>query len=148
MKWAPIIGRMQQMYDNNAMKPQPNAPKIVRKVLAAAIKRRQTLGMSQSPLEASKNTLQVNGIIYCIINTRSRKTYIGQSMNSAAHRFKQHYSACMNPKSHDIKMYSLWRKHSIDNIYILPIEKVIFEQEWDQLDAASRKRMFQHRAFP
>jgi len=74
--------------------------------------------------------------------------YIGQSMNSAAHRFKQHCSTCMNPKSRDLKMYSVWRKHGIDNIYILPVEKVIFEQEWGQLDAASRKRMFQHRAFP
>jgi len=45
-------------------------------------------------------------------------------------------------------MYSLWRKHGIDNIYILPVEKVIFEEDWSQLDAASRKKMFQHRAFP
>jgi len=75
VKWPPILDRMQQMYDDNAMEPQPNAPKIVRKVLAAALKRRQTLGMSQSPLETGKNSLQVHGIIYCIINTRSRKIY-------------------------------------------------------------------------
>jgi len=71
VKWPPILDRMQQMYGDNAMEPQPNSPKIVRKVLAAAIKRRQTLGMSQSPLETGKNGLQVHGIIYCIINTRS-----------------------------------------------------------------------------
>ena len=121
MRWAPIIDRMQQTYDNNVMGPQADAPKVVRKVLGSAFKRRQALGDSQACLEQGHHALEQKGIIYCIVNTLSRKIYVGQSMNSAAHRFKQHHSACWDPKSRDLKMYPSWRRHGIENIFILPV---------------------------
>ena len=138
---------MQLLYDNNVMEPQLDAPKVVRKVLESALKRRQTLGNSQTCIERGKESLQQKGIIYCIVNTQCRKVYIGQSMNSAAHRFKQHYHACWNPNSRDLQMYPSWRRHGIDNVFIFPLEKVVVDPGWSQLDNNSRKRLFQNRAY-
>jgi len=47
VRWEPIVIRMQEVYDNNVMSPQKEAPKVVRKVLASALKNRQTLGNRQ-----------------------------------------------------------------------------------------------------
>lgn len=148
MNWKPIISRMQQMYDNCLMELDESTPKVVRKVLNSARRRRLELGGFQSSLDPGRKALDVAGIIYVVVNTKSKKLYVGQSVNNASHRFKQHYRAAFNDKARDLKMYPIWRKYGIDHIYIFPLQRVEIERDWWELDYKARQALFQNRAYP
>lgn len=70
--------------------------------------------------------MQAKGIIYAIYTDTTKKLYVGQTLNSAIERFKQHVYAARNGEG--LPMYESMRRNGIDRFFIIPLEVIVYEK--------------------
>jgi hypothetical protein len=147
IKWPSLTSRMQQAYDD-----QYSTFSIPARLWRMAGKIRAeredihkfTKGVtnSQIPLLPLRSSLTlVKGIIYAIWCTKEKKLYVGQTINNALSRFKEHiYKA---NSGDDLPLYKAMRKYGVGAFYIFPLERVLFE---DDIDSNKREANFRAEA--
>jgi hypothetical protein len=79
---------------------------------------------SQSCLDQNKGALEVKGIIYAIWCSKSRKIYIGQTINSAIQRFQEHFRAARDGAN--LPLYDAIRNLGLNPFFIFPLEKIVY----------------------
>ena len=80
--------------------------------------------ISQAPLAGTSNPLDVPGVIYAIIHLPSSRIYIGQTINTAYTRFKQHWNSRTTEDFRNGCLHELMRKQEFKNFIVLPIEYI------------------------
>lgn len=100
--------------------------KVYRKISAKirAGETEATLGnRSQQPLRQSDHPLDVEGVIYAIVQNSDNSIYVGQTINSAYSRLKSHWHGRNQDDFRNKGLHSRMRKaNSIDNFTIWPLE--------------------------
>jgi hypothetical protein len=121
MNWKLWLKKAQRTYDKKwiALKRISN----LRQKAYEVRRQLQAKGIDQKPLLRGKNALQVEGVIYVIWCSKSHLMYVGQTLNSAFHRFKQHKWKA-NSIGSTPPICKLFRRHKLSDIYIFPLEMI------------------------
>lgn len=71
------------------------------------------------------------GHIYKITNTVNNKIYIGKTIHSIDHRFKEHYKTSLRNRSYTSYLYNAMNEHGIENFKIEEIDTAENSEELD-----------------
>ena len=85
---------------------------------------RECRGSSQEELQNAIKPTSIEGVIYAIVHLPSQKLYVGQTINSSLHRFRQHYWDSRNASStfRNDNLHRNMANSSIQNWIIWPLE--------------------------
>ena len=86
----------------------------------ARVRSEERNGYDQSSLAKGKNAIRVTGVIYAIYCLYSKKVYVGQTHNSAFHRFQQHVRSAVDGENE--VFHRAIRKHGRENFAVFPLE--------------------------
>jgi hypothetical protein len=83
---------------------------------------------STSLLEASDPFCNRWWVSYTSCAVWQPSDYIGQTTNSALHRFQQHVTSARHPeqKKNDLPVYNATRRYGLEDFFILPLEKISY----------------------
>lgn len=78
---------------------------------------------SQQPLREAEHPLDINGVIYAIVHIPTSRIYVGQTINSAHHRLKQHWQQRHSDNFRNKSLHAqMQQSHSADDFITWPLE--------------------------
>ena len=75
--------------------------------------------------------LLVKGVIYAIIHLPSNRIYVGQTVNTAYHRFKHHWYSRHSSEFHGRMLHKSMSQQVLSNYIVWPLEKIDQESYTD-----------------
>lgn len=87
--------------------------------------RRMATGGTQAALLDSPECLTIPGVIYALVFPKTRQLYIGQTVNSAWHRWRQHNQARWKDTLEGSLQRSLQKTHIAADAFVIPLEVIL-----------------------
>jgi hypothetical protein len=143
-KWDKVILKQQSLYD--ALNSRYRVIRKLWRISDRVRAERELLGASQSSLARTSSALNVRGVIYCIYSFRTRKLYVGQTMDSSFHRYCAHVRSAVRNKNEDLHVSI--RKLGKQNFFVFPLEKIANAAYTHVRNSTQRRQAFRDAATP
>ena len=141
INWDKILNRNNGIILSNTLNKK--LLKCIRHLSERTRISREIQNIAQNPLFNSPSPITVPGVIYAIIHLPTSKIYVGQTINSSFHRFKQHWH---NRNKGDFRNKSLHEKmrnnSTIYDYIIWPLE--LINPELYVIDGNKDKLLFRN----
>ena len=119
VNWKVYFEKAQRVYDRKWMRLR--RIQNLRSKVYEVRRQLQESGINQNSLLRGRNALNVKGVIYAIWSPLTPLIYVGQTINSSLHRFKQHVHTSKNgttPLAHQMRLYGY------RNFLVFPLEVI------------------------
>jgi hypothetical protein len=100
---------------------------------------------NQPQLYNTADPLSVTGVIYVIVHLPSSRLYVGQTINSAHHRLKQHWQDRFKSDFRNGTLHQLMQNHSFNSFITWPVE-LIRTSMYPALDRKEQINQFRRHA--